>query len=823
MSLTITELPHKEQALFRTALKLYEVKQFKKGLKTCDQILKKVANHGETLAVKGMFLAHLDRKEEAYEMIKRGIDISPASSISWHVYGIVCRFDENYAEAAKCYEEALKADSENATILRELAQLYTQLRQYQKAVDVRTRILKINPDTPQYWLGLAVAHQLTGRNDLALKVISTHEHIVLDESSPFKANNSNYRCDVSELLMYKNWVMELTGDYQMALDNLKEIRPRITDITAWKEQKAKLLLKLDRKEAAASAYQELIERNPDSNTYISGYLSCNGLDIGRAEDRDAVLEIVRGLQQQFPTSSALKFLPLTFCDGDDFVKEADKLAKYALRKGIPSLFTSMKTLYEDKTKGETLGRLVEGYASQLRDTRRFDDSSEDEPSSVSTWCTFYLAQHADYYGNHERALQLMETAIGASPDTVDLYMVKARILKHAGDVSGARDVMDFGRQKDLNDRFINTKTVKYMLHNNEVDEAEKNMVLFVRDDASHKVQEIVETQTIWYMRERGHAFRRLGDIGRALKHFHQVLDSFRTFHNDQYDFHTYSIRKFTARAYVDILEWEDRVFEHPMYVDSAVSAIECYVELHDRKAAGAPFEPIAVDEPKKPLTRNGTSKSGQHNLSAGVGETKPAAVDADPNGAAFVNAPSHLDSALAFVEVLEKSVGSQAGTHVTAFEVHLRMKKYFLALKSINQLRAIEADHPALVPMVVRISAALDADASFAAPMKAALKAQLVKAFGEAPSIAATVADHDALLPFALAGARGLVSLGGKENVAQAKQMAMQAAAERFGDSRTLENLVAARDLLAGIGVSESERSAFAAEARKVFPLATCF
>ncbi|KAJ2642151.1 N-alpha-acetyltransferase 15, NatA auxiliary subunit, partial [Coemansia sp. RSA 1285] len=249
----------------------------------------------------------------------------------------------------------------------------------------------------------------------------------------------------------------------------------------------------------------------------------------------------------------------------------------------------------------------------------------------------------------------------------------------------------------------------------------------------------------------------------------------------------------------------------------------CYVELYDRKAAGAPFEPIAVDEPKKPLTRNGTSKSGQHNLSAGVGETKPAAVDADPNGAAFVNAPSHLESALAFVEVLEKSVGSQAGTHVTAFEVHLRMKKYFLALKSINQLRAIEADHPALVPMVVRISAALDADASFAAPMKAALKAQLVKAFGEVPSIAATVADHDTLLPFALAGARGLVSLGGKERVAQAKQMAMQAAAERFGDSRTLENLVAARDLLARIGALESERLAFAAEARKVFPLATCF
>ncbi|KAJ1773229.1 hypothetical protein IW140_000357 [Coemansia sp. RSA 1813] len=822
MSLTVSELPHKEQALFRAALKLYEVKQFKKGLKTCDQILKKYSSHGETLAVKGMFLAHLDRKEEAYETIKRGIEISPKSSISWHVYGIVCRFDENYEEAARCYEEALKADSENPTILRELGQLYTQLRQYQKLVEVRSRIVKIDSSTPHYWLGLAVAHQLTGRNDLALKVISTHEHILLDESSPFKANNSSYKGDVSELLMYKNWLMELNGDYQTALDNLKEVRPRVTDVTAWKEQKAKLLLKLDRKEAAASAYQDLIQRNPDSNTYICGYLSCNGLDISRPEDKDAVLEIIKGLQQQFPKSNALKFLPLTFCNGDDFVKEADKLAKFSLRKGIPSLFTSMKTLYTDKVKGETLGKLFEGYSSQLCATKRLDDSTDDESLSVSTWCMFYLAQHADYYGNYERALQLMEAAINASPDTVDLYMVKAKILKHAGDIRGARDVMDFGRQKDLNDRFINTRTVKYMLRNNEVDDAEKTIVLFVRDDAEHMIQEIVDTQTIWYMRERGHAYRRLDDIGRALKHFHQVSHSFETYHKDQYDFHTYAIRKFTIRAYIDILEWEDQVFTHPVYVDSAVAAISCYVDLHDRKAAGSPFAPISVDTSKKPMTRNGTAKSGQHNLSAGVGESKPAAVDADPNGSAFVMADNHLEKALKFVEVLERSVGSQPETHVSAFEVHLRMKKYFLALKSINSLRAIDDNHPSLVPMVVRINTALDADDSFAAPMKAALKGQLTKVFGDA-SIAKTIEENSKYLPFALAGAKGLICLGGDTNIAQAKGLLVQAASERYGATRTLKSLIEARDLLANVGASESERSTFAASAKKVFSLATCF
>ena len=39
-------LPSKESSLFKELLTLYETKQLKKGLKTADQILKKVPDHG---------------------------------------------------------------------------------------------------------------------------------------------------------------------------------------------------------------------------------------------------------------------------------------------------------------------------------------------------------------------------------------------------------------------------------------------------------------------------------------------------------------------------------------------------------------------------------------------------------------------------------------------------------------------------------------------------------------------------------------------------------------------------------------------------------
>ncbi|KAJ1965265.1 hypothetical protein GGI12_000869 [Dipsacomyces acuminosporus] len=815
MPLTISQLPHKEQTLFRSALKLFEVRQYKKGLKTCEQILKKFPEHGESHSVKGLFLTHLDRKEEGYASIKHGLEIDPNSSISWHVYGLVYRADLKYADAIRCYLNALKTDSENIQILRDLAQLQTQLRQYDQLVETRTKLVKLNPSFPSFWIGLALAHQLNGRFDSAIKVLTSHEEKAnLDPS--FGKN------EISEMLMYKNWLLELKGDYQAALENLKEIRARISDVTAWKEQKANLLLKTGRKEKAAAAYQELIERNPDNNDYVRGYLACNGLDLDRPDDKDAILEVVESLQAQFPRSNTLKFLPLTFCDGDNFVKAADALAKLALRKGIPSLFTSMKTLYSDEAKGAALGKLFEGYATQLNDTRRFADSSEDEPSTVAMWCTYYLAQHADYYGDYERALQLIEDAIKSSPDTVEPYMIKAKILKHAGDIHGARQTMDFARGKDLKDRFINSKTVKYMLRDNDVDEAEKMMVMFVRDDAPHKIQEIVDSQTIWYMCERGHAYHRLGDIGRALKQYHQVQGAFDVYYNDQFDFHSYSLRKVTMRSYVDILSWEDELYTHGVYVHAAHAAIRCYIDLYDSKEAGSPIKAVPVKTPAKPLTRNSAAKQGQHNLSAGVGEAKPAEVDKDPNGSEYIDSADYLGDALKFVERLESALGSQAETHLAAIEVHLRMKKYFLVLKSLNALKSVDENHPSLVPMVVRMQQALDADEAFAAPMKAALKAQLTKVFGQV-SIDDSIKSHERSLDHALAGARALVAVGGESELASAKSLLLNAASEPYGSTRTLANLLAAKDLLKKTGASETELADFAKGAKQAFPLSSCF
>jgi N-alpha-acetyltransferase 15/16, NatA auxiliary subunit len=78
-------LPKKELDTFRSVIKLYEAKQYKKAVKQADLILKKYQNHGETLAMKGLALNSISsRKDEALPLVKSGLmhEVRISSAIS---------------------------------------------------------------------------------------------------------------------------------------------------------------------------------------------------------------------------------------------------------------------------------------------------------------------------------------------------------------------------------------------------------------------------------------------------------------------------------------------------------------------------------------------------------------------------------------------------------------------------------------------------------------------------------------------------------------------------------------------------------------------
>lgn len=60
-----------------------------------------------------------------------------------------------------------------------------------------------------------------------------------------------------------------------------------------------------------------------------------------------------------------------------------------------------------------------------------------------------------------------------------------------------------------------------------------------------------------------------------IQHFSEIIE-------DQFDFHTYCMRKMTLRSYVGLLRLEDILRSHPFYFKAARCAIEVYLRLYDK-------------------------------------------------------------------------------------------------------------------------------------------------------------------------------------------------------------------------------------------------
>lgn len=83
------------------------------------------------------------------------------------------------------------------------------------------------------------------------------------------------------------------------------------------------------------------------------------------------------------------------------------------------------------------------------------------------WCSppYYPFSCITYFCSTTFLLQLVFffQAISHTPTLTEFYQLKARILKHMGDLQGSVSAMCGARELDLADRFLNTKTVKHLL------------------------------------------------------------------------------------------------------------------------------------------------------------------------------------------------------------------------------------------------------------------------------------------------------------------------------------------------------------------------
>ncbi|XP_043726271.1 N-terminal acetyltransferase A complex auxiliary subunit NAA15-like [Telopea speciosissima] len=588
--------------------------------------------------------------------------------------------------------------------------LQAQMRDLTGFIETRQQLLTLRPNHRMNWIGFAVAHHLNSNGAKAIEILGAYEGTLEDGYPP-----DNERCEHGEMLLYKISLLEEYGFLERALEELYKKESKIVDKLAFKEQQVSLLVKLGRLGEGEKVYTALLTMNPDNYRYYEGLQECLGFcseNNQYSSDNIEQLEaLYKSLGQQYTWSSAVKRIPLDFLEGEKFREAADNYIRPLLSKGVPSLFSDLSPLYDHPGKADILEKLILELEDSIRTPGAYPGRQLEEPPSTLMWTLFLLAQHYDRCGQYDIALTKIDEAINHTPTVIDLYSVKGRILKHAGDLPAAAALADEARCMDLADRYINSECVKRMLQADQVGLAEKTAVLFTKDGDQHN--NLYDMQCIWYELASGESYYRQDDLGRALKKFLAVEKHYTDMTEDQFDFHTYSLRKMTLRAYVEMLKFQDRLHSHAYFHKAAVGTIRCYIKLYDSPPKSATEEDDEMSKllpsQKKKMRqkqrkaearakKEAEEKNEEESNAAGVSKTgkrqhaKPA--DPDPNGEKLLQVEDPLSEATKYLKLLQKHSSESLETHSFSFEVNMRKQKILLAFQAVKQLLRLDADNP---------------------------------------------------------------------------------------------------------------------------------
>ncbi|KAJ0006667.1 hypothetical protein Pint_29917 [Pistacia integerrima] len=267
--------------------------------------------------------------------------------------------------------------------------------------------------------------------------------------------------------------------------------------------------------------------------------------------------------------------------------------------------------------------------------------------------------------------------------------------------------------------------------------AEKTAVLFTKDGDQHN--NLHDMQCMWYELASGESYFRQCDLGRSLKKFLAVEKHYADITEDQFDFHSYCLRKMTLRAYVEMLKFQDRLHSHAYFHKAAVGAIRlqkmpqlasalhtthllkvtgwcykmkiCYIKLYDSppkstneedddKANLLPSQKKKLKQKQRKAearakkeaeikneesSSSGVSKSGKRHV-------KP--VDPDPHGEKLLQVEDPLLEATKYLKLLLKNSPDSLETHLLSFEVNIRKQKILLAFQAVKQLLRLDAENP---------------------------------------------------------------------------------------------------------------------------------
>lgn len=691
-------LPSKDASTFRSMVKQYESKEYKRALKSANTILDKHPQHPETLSMKALILSQMpgpERMAEAYDFAKKGLSAGGIKShVCWHVYGLIYRQDRRYTEAVKSYKNALRIDPQNAQIWRDLSLLQIQMRDLQGYRESRFQHLVLKPTGRVSWLSLIMADYFLEDFETALRLLDAYENTLTD-SSPERT----IPYEQSEFYLFRLHLLMKIGEMEKAISFAETHEAKMLDKVALFEARVDAFEKLGQWRDCVKALSVLLSRNPNNVAYIRRYASVLQRDDSHPQ---SLADSLQTISERFPqTAGACKAIRLQHTTDPALFRSLFSAAvDDGLRRCIPSLWGSLKPLYA----------ACEHNTAIMGEVYREKQQQASDESMV--WAAIALAKHLDHVGQFQAALDVILPFCSVEQPIADpdVLTACAKIRKHLGDLKAAFRDVDAAREMDLSDRYLCNKAVKYALRAGLVSKAEELMNLFAtQSGGSSSAKNTYDMQSSWYELEQADCYFRVRNIPRAAAYYSAVEKHFQDFREDEFDFHSYSVRKLVLGAYVNLVRWEERgLWVHPFFKRAALGLIRCvlamlenpWIEKEFAHAGAVDPSPAASDGSRKqkkgaglPLGASSSSASLSSSTAAAAAEDASASSELrhDFTGENWVTVAvaDKLSLAGKLAHLLMMHCGDDEAVHVACLPLHVRRQKWLLVLGAVKKLMAM--------------------------------------------------------------------------------------------------------------------------------------
>jgi len=638
------------------------------------------------------------RHPESVDLARRALRNDLKSHVCWHIFGMIMRSDRKYDEALKALKQALSLSPENPQILRDLALIQVHIRDFKGYQGTRYNILRSKLGNRQAWMGFIVAAYLAKDYETALKALS-------EVKKPLLQNYDANFAELFEIQQFEVRIHEESGNFEKALAATSDEECPYLDQTVLHETLGRLYMKLGRLEEATREYEYLITRNREKESYYIGLEQCKGLDKGGKEAER--LQFYDEIASTDRKNLYPRIAPLRFTSGDEFQKRLISFLLYGLRTGLPSLFQVLRPLYGDPAKVKIIHNLLEVLIDRYdKDPTGvcFDGSGIPENPATIMWTFYFIAHHYDILNNFQKANEFIEKAIAHTPTVVELYLCHARIRKHAGDLIGAMNLMKRAHDFDTADRYVNCKLVKYQMRCGMFEDGIDYAGRFTKE-TTDPLTSLIDMQSLWIEIELAYSLLRRGRLGPALKICHEIDTQFNNFYDDQYDFHSYCLRKMTVCGYADLIKNSDVLKNHRAFIRIAVLATKIYFHLDDVKE-GRVAAPEDVLGQKKKDGGDKNSKNKKPNNVPKTPEDKKNDPDAakfkieDKDCESFVQVDNPLVKADGFMSQLLHLDVNDIEYYQFAFRLYQRMGKFMVMTKLITQAFSHFPYHPDFYQML---------------------------------------------------------------------------------------------------------------------------